>query len=78
MGAGKTTVSQAMARRLGLPLFDSDHETGTRRGVRTPVIFEYESEVGFHDRETYTIDELTVRNGATIATGGGAMSRAEN
>jgi shikimate kinase len=59
MGAGKTTVGRAVARRLDLPFFDSDHEIEARCGVRVPVIFEHEGETGFRDRETHVIDELT-------------------
>ncbi len=78
MGAGKTTVGRAVARRLDLPFFDSDHEIEARCGVRVPVIFEHEGEMGFRDRETQMIDELTARHGVVVATGGGAVLRPEN
>ncbi|WP_191629193.1 type IV pilus secretin PilQ [Pandoraea terrae] len=78
MGAGKTTVGRAVARRLGRPFFDSDHEIEARTGVRIPIIFEHEGEDGFRLREMQTIDELTQRSGVVIATGGGAVLRAEN
>ncbi|WP_296228829.1 shikimate kinase [Ralstonia sp. UBA689] len=78
MGAGKTTVGRAVARRLDLPFFDSDHEIEARCGVRVPVIFELEGETGFRDRETHVIDELTSRKGVVVATGGGAVLRPEN
>ncbi len=78
MGAGKTTVGRAVARRLGRQFYDSDHEIEARTGVRIPVIFEHEGEDGFRQREAQTIDELTQRNGIVLATGGGAVLRAEN
>jgi len=78
MGAGKTTVGRAVARRLGRQFYDSDHEIEARTGVRIPVIFEHEGEDGFRQRETQTIDELTQRSGIVLATGGGAVLRAEN
>ncbi|WP_316659376.1 shikimate kinase [Ralstonia condita] len=78
MGAGKTTVGRAVARRLDLPFFDSDHEIEARCGVRVPVIFELEGEAGFRDRETHMIDELTSREGVVVATGGGAVLRPQN
>ncbi|MEF9386784.1 shikimate kinase [Ralstonia solanacearum species complex bacterium KE056] len=78
MGAGKTTVGRAVARRLDLPFFDSDHEIEARCGVRVPIIFEHEGEIGFRDRETQIIDELTARHGVVVATGGGAVLRPEN
>lgn len=46
--------------------------------MRIPVIFEHEGEDGFRQREAHTIDELTQRSGIVLATGGGAVLRAEN
>jgi shikimate kinase len=78
MGAGKTTVGRAVARRLERPFFDSDHEVEARTGARIPVIFELEGESGFRDREAQMIDELSAREGIVLATGGGAVLRPEN
>lgn len=78
MGAGKTTVGRALARRLGRAFFDSDHEIEARTGVRIPTIFEHEGEAGFRDRESEVIDDLTQREGIVLATGGGAVLRPEN
>ncbi|MBY4898335.1 shikimate kinase [Cupriavidus sp. AU9028] len=78
MGAGKTTVGRAVARRLGYPFFDSDHEIEERCGVRIPIIFEHEGEEGFREREAQMIDELTGRRGIVLATGGGAVLRPGN
>lgn len=78
MGAGKTTVGRAVARRLGRPFFDSDHEIEARTGARIPVIFELEGEAGFREREAQVIAELTAREALVLATGGGAILRPEN
>lgn len=78
MGAGKTTVGRSVARRLGRPFFDSDHEIEVRTGARIPVIFEHEGEAGFREREAQAIAELTSRDGIVLATGGGAVLREEN
>jgi shikimate kinase len=78
MGAGKTTVGRAIARRLDRPFFDSDHEIEARTGARIPVIFELEGEAGFRDREASVISELTERDNIVLATGGGAVLRPEN
>lgn len=78
MGAGKTTVGKSVAKRLGRPFFDSDHELEARCGVRIPTIFELEGEDGFRLREAQMIDELTARSGVVLATGGGAVLRPEN
>ncbi|WP_425330285.1 shikimate kinase [Trinickia soli] len=78
MGAGKTTVGRAVARRLGRPFFDSDHEIEARTGARIPVIFELEGEAGFREREAQVIAELSAREAIVLATGGGAVLRPEN
>ena len=73
MGAGKTTVGRAIAKRLDRPFYDSDHEIEARTGVKIPIIFEHEGEGGFRARESLVIDELTQRDGIVLATGGGAV-----
>lgn len=78
MGAGKTTVGRAVARRLGRPFFDSDHEIEARTGARIPVIFELEGEAGFREREAQVIAEFTAREAIVLATGGGAVLRPDN
>ncbi|VWD39937.1 shikimate kinase [Burkholderia lata] len=78
MGAGKTTVGRAVARRLDRTFFDSDHEVEARTGARIPVIFEMEGEAGFRDRESQVIAELSQRENIVLATGGGAVLRPEN
>lgn len=78
MGAGKTTVGRQVARRLKLEFFDSDKEIEALCGVNIPTIFEYEGETGFRDRETRMIEGLTLKNPIVLATGGGAVLRAEN
>lgn len=73
MGAGKTTVGRALARRLRLQFLDSDHEVERRTGVRIPTIFEIEGEAGFRRREAQVISEILADSGRVVATGGGAV-----
>jgi shikimate kinase len=73
MGAGKTSVGRMLARRLGKVFVDSDHEVEARTGVRIPVIFEIEGEVGFRRREAQVIAELAANRDIVLATGGGAV-----
>lgn len=78
MGAGKTTIGRALAKKLDKQFIDSDHEIEARSGVSIPVIFEIEGENGFRQRETEAIRTLTAKEGIVLATGGGAILRPEN
>jgi shikimate kinase len=73
MGSGKSAVGRRLAGRLGLEFVDSDEEIESRTGVDIPYIFEREGEAGFRHRERDVLDELTLRQGVLIATGGGAV-----
>ena len=73
MGAGKSTIGRQLAKQLGLPFHDSDHEIESRTGVDIPLIFELEGEAGFRKREVAVIDELTRLPNIVLATGGGAV-----
>lgn len=78
MGAGKTSVGKVLAKLLGKDFVDSDHEIERATGVRIPVIFEIEGEAGFRAREHKMIAELLARHNILLATGGGAVLRADN
>lgn len=78
MGAGKTTIGKALARKTGWRFVDSDHEIEHRTGVTIPVIFEIEGESGFRQRETKVIAELLREPNIILATGGGAVLSPEN
>lgn len=73
MGAGKTTVGKALARRLGRTFVDCDREIVERTGVPIATIFEIEGEEGFRRRESQVLAELAGRRGTVVATGGGAV-----
>ena len=77
-GAGKTTVGRHLAKRLHRSFIDADHEIEERTGVRIPLIFDIEGEQGFRDRESRVIADLATESDLIVATGGGAVLRAEN
>lgn len=78
MGAGKTTIGRALAKRLDKRFIDSDHEIEARTGVSIPLIFEIEGEASFRQREAEVIQDITSRDGIVLATGGGAVLNPEN
>ena len=78
MGAGKTTLGKALARRLEAEFVDTDKILVERTGVPVATIFEIEGEEGFRRRETAVIAELARRDGCVVATGGGAVLSQEN
>lgn len=73
MGSGKTTIGRVLARRLGRPFLDVDHEIIRRTGVSIPTIFDLEGEAGFRRWESATIASICSEGGQVIATGGGAV-----
>jgi shikimate kinase/3-dehydroquinate synthase len=78
MGAGKTTVGRALAKRLNKRFIDSDHEIEARTGASIPLIFEIEGEQSFRQREAEVIKDLTTQSNIVLATGGGAVLNAES
>src|SRR5436853_7072298 len=78
MGAGKTTVAQALARRLGWHAEDVDAliEAHERRSVSD--IFAREGEPYFRALERQMIFSLLPARHVVVATGGGTFVDAEN
>lgn len=77
-GAGKSTVGKEVARRLQWQFIDADVELERRCGTRIATIFELEGEPGFRLREAALIEELSLRPGIVLATGGGAVLLEDN
>lgn len=78
MGAGKSTIGRLLAKELRVPFKDSDKEIEQRTGADIPWIFDVEGEQGFREREQAVIAELSQQDGLVLATGGGAVMKAEN
>ena len=77
-GSGKSTVGRHLARRLGLPFFDSDHLIEQRLGCSIREYFAREGEAAFRDVEEQVLRELAQGPAAVVATGGGAVLRQAN
>lgn len=78
MGAGKTTVGRALARKTDKTFYDSDQEIEARTGVRVATIFDIEGETRFREREASVIADLVQLDNIVLATGGGAVLNAQN
>lgn len=78
MGAGKTTVGQAVAKQLGYQFFDTDAVIERVAGQSIPEIFAAVGESGFRDLESQVLGELCAYTRLAIATGGGIVLRREN
>jgi shikimate kinase len=77
-GGGKSTVGRHLARQLGQRFYDVDTVIEERIGCPIRVFFEREGELHFRDVEQQVVGELVALPNVVIATGGGAVLRAEN
>lgn len=72
MGSGKTTVGQALAKRLGRPFVDTDSEVERMLGMSLPDIFANLGEAAFREAEQDALsDALRPLDPIVLATGGG-------
>jgi len=81
MGAGKTTVGQALSRRLALPFEDLDDRIQRREGKSIAQIFRESGEAEFRKAETAALRELLAELGSSfrvVALGGGAFVQPGN
>ena len=72
MGCGKTTVGEILAKKLGLPLIDTDAYIVEQEGKSIPDIFAQDGEPYFRKKEAEAIRTLCTQN-AVFSCGGGAM-----
>ncbi len=71
MGAGKTTVGNALSRQLGIPFYDLDWYIETRMHKSVAQIFEEKGEEGFRKIEYNMLHEVAEFENVIISTGGG-------
>jgi shikimate kinase len=75
MGAGKSSVGRAVARRLGRCFVETDDMIAATEGRPIPVIFAERGEAHFRALEDEAIELLALKSGDVIATGGGMPCR---
>jgi 3-dehydroquinate synthase len=74
MGAGKSTVGPALARRLNLPFVDLDAEIERANGRGIPEIFEAQGEQAFRALEAEALERVAGSE-RVVALGGGALTQ---
>lgn len=78
MGAGKTTVARAAARRLGWRAEDIDERIEARERRTVAAIFAQQGEPYFRQLERLMLTELLPERHVVVATGGGTFAEADN
>ena len=78
MGAGKTAIGTALARRLDVPFLDSDAEIVAASTLSIAEIFEREGEAFFRQKEAEVIERLLTGTAGILSTGGGAFLQPRN
>lgn len=77
-GCGKSTIGKRLARKLRMPLLDTDTMIEKNSGRTIPDIFARDGEEGFRTMESACAREAATYDGAVISTGGGMILRGEN
>ncbi len=79
-GSGKSTVGRILAKRLGVPIVDTDDMVEQTCGMSIKEIFQQGGEASFRDREEQAISDVASRASTpcVVALGGGAILRESN
>ncbi len=73
MGVGKTTIGRRLAKKVGLPFYDSDEEIEKASGRSVKGLFQEYGEEEFRAGERRVIDRLLHGGPIILSTGGGAF-----
>ncbi len=77
-GCGKSTIGRLLSQALGKPLVDTDTLVEQAAGMPIPALMEAQGEAAFRAAESAAVAQAGAALGQVIATGGGAVLRAEN
>lgn len=78
MGAGKTAVGGAVAKKLGVPFVDQDDEIERAAARSVAEIFRDHGEAFFREKETQVLARLMAGPPCILSTGGGAFMSERN
>ncbi|MBR2132230.1 MAG: shikimate kinase [Oscillospiraceae bacterium] len=77
-GCGKSSIGQALAKKLGRKWIDLDSMIEECAGKSIPEIFAQDGETTFRMLETQYVQKAGAQTGCVISTGGGVVTRTEN
>lgn len=77
MGSGKTTVSQELAKKLEVDVYDTDLEIVKKAGMTINEIFSIKGEEEFRGLESEVLYSMPNAD-AVVATGGGIIGSEKN
>lgn len=78
MGAGKTAVGTALARRWGVGVRDTDQDVARTAGTSVAELFATEGEARFRELEHAALVEALAAHDGVLALGGGAVLRPDS
>lgn len=78
MGTGKSTVGAILARRLSMPLIDTDHFIEQKLGSSISNLFKKKGEVFFRQQEYQLLLEISSWHPHVVCTGGGIVLNLKN
>ena len=78
MGAGKSSVAQALGRSLGWKVVEMDQHIAAREGMSIPDIFAQKGEPYFRACETALLKSFAQSEPCIVSCGGGVPMREEN
>jgi shikimate kinase len=78
MGTGKTTVGRLISEQTGMPLIDMDALIEERAGKSITDIFAQDGEPHFRTLERKMVQDLALKEGQIISTGGGIVLNPDN
>lgn len=73
MGAGKSTLGHALARRLEIPFIDTDHCIVCKTGKTIEQIFQESGEDAFRQLEREILLEVVQQSSPSVISTGGGM-----
>lgn len=78
MGAGKTSVSQALGKTLGWKVVEMDQHISAQEGMSVSDIFAQKGEPYFRACETALLESFAQSEPCIVSCGGGVPMREEN